>query len=332
MNTFSGMRTTLVIALMGLTGTTLAQEPLTPTHVVDTLERKFGSHHGQRRNHTKGQCFGGYFEASDIAARFTRSPIMNGQRVTVIGRFSHAGGNPNASDAHSRVFGMALQLSSGNVRHQMAMLDIPFFAVSTPQGFLARLQAALPNPNTGKPSTSARKQFEQQHPESQRLKQWMQGQNRTPASYTRLDFHSIHTFILENDRQQRQPVRWSFIPEDGIQRLTSRSQPDVLANRLTTRLQQGPARFQMQVILPADADDLNDPARPWQGNGQPHHFGTLTLTTTEAECEAINFDPMVLSDGILPSDDPVLRFRSPAYAVSWARRRAEALQSQPKDH
>jgi catalase len=37
-------------------------------------------------------------------------------------------------------------------------------------------------------------------------------------------------------------------------------------------------------------------------------------------CEPINFDPLVMADGIAPTDDPVLRFRSPAYAVSFAKR------------
>jgi len=39
-----------------------------------------------------------------------------------------------------------------------------------------------------------------------------------------------------------------------------------------------------------------------------------------AECEKINFDPLVMSDGIAPSKDPILLFRSPAYAISFAKR------------
>ncbi|MBS0554534.1 MAG: catalase, partial [Proteobacteria bacterium] len=39
-----------------------------------------------------------------------------------------------------------------------------------------------------------------------------------------------------------------------------------------------------------------------------------------AACEPINFDPMVMAEGIEASDDPVLRFRSPAYAVSFGKR------------
>jgi hypothetical protein len=31
-----------------------------------------------------------------------------------------------------------------------------------------------------------------------------------------------------------------------------------------------------------------------------------------AECEPINFDPLVMADGIAPTNDPVLKFRPPA--------------------
>jgi catalase len=40
----------------------------------------------------------------------------------------------------------------------------------------------------------------------------------------------------------------------------------------------------------------------------------------EAGSYKINFDPLVLGDGVAPSDDPVLLFRSPSYATSYTRR------------
>jgi len=40
-------------------------------------------------------------------------------------------------------------------------------------------------------------------------------------------------------------------------------------------------------------------------------------------CEPINFDPLVMADGIRPTNDPILLFRSPAYAVSFGKRRSE---------
>ncbi len=52
--------------------------------------------------------------------------------------------------------------------------------------------------------------------------------------------------------------------------------------------------------------------------------GTLTITAAMpqkgAACEKINFDPLVMEEGIAATNDPVLLFRSPAYAVSFAKR------------
>jgi catalase len=39
-----------------------------------------------------------------------------------------------------------------------------------------------------------------------------------------------------------------------------------------------------------------------------------------AACEPINYDPLVMSDGIAPTSDPILLFRSPSYALSFVKR------------
>jgi catalase len=44
------------------------------------------------------------------------------------------------------------------------------------------------------------------------------------------------------------------------------------------------------------------------------------MTSGGDACTIINFDPNVMSAGFLPSDDPVLKMRSPAYAISFGKR------------
>lgn len=63
------------------------------------------------------------------------------------------------------------------------------------------------------------------------------------------------------------------------------------------------------------------------------HFkaGTLTLTQDVHEraeqCARRNFDPLVVTDGIATTDDPVLLFRSPTYGLAFAKILAQALAS-----
>ena len=78
----------------------------------------------------------------------------------------------------------------------------------------------------------------------------------------------------------------------------------------------------VSIGRPGDVED--DPTVQWPAERQRIKAGTLTITAAEpqkgAACEPINFDPMVMADGIEASDDPVLRFRSPVYAVSFGKR------------
>jgi catalase len=54
----------------------------------------------------------------------------------------------------------------------------------------------------------------------------------------------------------------------------------------------------------------------------------IDAVQTEAAGNArdVNFDPLVLPDGIAPSDDPLLSARSAVYARSFNRRAAEPKQ------
>jgi catalase len=57
--------------------------------------------------------------------------------------------------------------------------------------------------------------------------------------------------------------------------------------------------------------------------------GTLTITQAlpgnAAVCAKMNFDPLIAADGIAPSDDPVLLFRSPIYGLTFSEILAESL-------
>lgn len=80
----------------------------------------------------------------------------------------------------------------------------------------------------------------------------------------------------------------------------------------------------MVIALGEPGDSVNDPTVAWPEDRKTVKVGTLTLTAAMpqqgAACEKINFDPLVMSDGVEATDDPILRFRSPAYAVSFGKR------------
>ena len=113
-------------------------------------------------------------------------------------------------------------------------------------------------------------------------------------------------------------------PEDGEKGLTDaelKSMPaDFLEQALIERTKQGPVRWDMWVTIGEPGDPEIDPTLLWPKDRKEVKAGTLTLSSAMpqegAPCKDINYDPLVMSDGIAPTDDPVLLFRSPSYAVS----------------
>lgn len=303
-------------------------EPATPNQIVSALEATFGTHPGQRRNHIKGTCATGEFIGLPEASAYTRSRLFSGRALPVTARFSLPGGNPAASDATRSPRGMALEikLEDGGLHH-MTMLNTPMFGASTPETFLADILARQPDPATGKPDPRKVQAFRDAHPDSIPLYEFLQQHNPPPA-WTNSSYFGVHTFKFVDLRGAVTLVRWRFKPHDGEKEITSaelKSLPqNFLEKRLVERIARGPARWDMILTIGEPGDPENDPTKLWPTTRKEIKVGTLSITSvaplSDASCNRINFDPLVLSDGIQPTNDPVLRARSPAYAISFGKR------------
>jgi catalase len=315
-------------ALVGVATPAGAQEPVTAPQVVTALEEAYGVHPGQRRNHTKGMCALGSLVGTPEAAAYSRSALFSGSTIPVVARFSLAGGNPNAADTEKTPRGMALEfrLSNGSRQH-MTMLNTPMFFATMPRTFLDKMLALKPDPATGKPNPDALKAFAATHPDNKGQADFLAA-NNPPPSYADSAYYGIHTFKFIDKDNHTTFVKWRFDPEDGQKSLTDaelKSMPaDFLEQALIERAKQGPVRWDMWVTIGEPGDPQDDPTLLWPKDRKQVKAGTLTITAAMpqdgAECKNINYDPLVMSDGIAPTDDPVLLFRSPSYAVSFVKR------------
>src|SRR5580700_6836329 len=125
-------------------------ERLTPDKLVDAFTPPGGAPPlGHRRNHAKGVCFTGVFEANGAGSELSRAQVFSRGQYPVLGRFNLATADPNAPDATVRVRGLGLMISTPDGQEwRMAMIDPPFFAVATPQAFYELLIAsASKDPN-----------------------------------------------------------------------------------------------------------------------------------------------------------------------------------------
>jgi len=296
--------------------------------VVSAIEGTFGVTPGERRNHTKGTCALGEFVGSPAAAAYSRSALFSGQRIPVTARFSLAGGNPKAADATKSARGMALEfkLADGSLQH-MTMLNTPMFGAMEPKTFLDLMLATKPDPATGKPDPEKIKAFKASHLDNLAQATYL-AVNNPPTSYAASEFFGVHTFKFINKANQTTLVRWHFVPQDGVKRLTDEELKTAPANfleqALIERTARGPVRWDMMVAIGEPGDSVDNPTVSWPKNRKEFKAGTLTISSASAQkgaaCERINFDPLVMADGIAPTNDPILLFRSPAYAISFAKR------------
>jgi catalase len=99
---------------------------------------------------------------------------------------------------------------------------------------------------------------------------------------------------------------------------------DYLMDELPKRLGSGPVTFHIKAQLAAPGDQTKDPTQPWLDDRKVVDLGTLTITTTVTDSDALQkkllFLPGRLTDGIEPSDDPLIPARDGSYKVSFERR------------
>lgn len=307
----------------------LTPQRLTPARVIGAFEDNAGVHPGLRRNHTKGICVTGYFEGNGAGSAWSSASVFGPIRTPVTGRFAVPGGNPSVPDAASPVRSLALlfQLPGGE-QWRTGMNSTPIVVSNTPQGFYANVLASRPDPATGKPDPARLKAYFDAHPESAPFRAWVKAHPAT-SSFVNTRFYSINAFHLVDGNGKVQVARWSMVPEAPAAPLAPEraGAPNVLQQDLVERLQQGPARWHLQLQLAAPGDPENNATRAWPDDRRVVDAGVLTLESAIAQddgpCRDVNFDPTVLPKGIQVSSDPLLAARAGAYARSYNLRTAE---------
>ncbi|WP_060483319.1 catalase family peroxidase [Pseudomonas sp. NBRC 111119] len=308
----------------------LGTPALTPQRIIDTFEAQAGHYAGYRKNHAKGLCVSGYFEPSGQAASLSTARAFTQPQVPVIGRFAIGGANPFAPDTAIPVRSLAIQLSTDDGQvWRTGMNNPPVLAVSTAEAFYEQVLANTPDPATGKPDPAKVQAFFAAHPESAPFRQWAAGY-KPSDSFASTAYHSINAFRLIDAKGGEHPVRWQLEPQSRFAALPPQVDDKLfLQHDLQARLAKGPLRWTLRLVLAEPGDAVDDPAKPWPADRPSVNAGTLVLQGVDAPeqgaCRDLNFDPLILPQGIKPSADPILAARSAAYSESFNRRSRESL-------
>src|SRR5215831_1844468 len=101
---------------------------LTPGKFVEAFTPPSGPPLGHRRNHAKGICFTGVFEANGAGTALSHAQVFARGQYPVLGRFNLSTPDPNAPDATVRVRGLGLRISTPDGQEwRSAMVNPPFF-------------------------------------------------------------------------------------------------------------------------------------------------------------------------------------------------------------
>ena len=290
---------------------------------VDAINAITGEHEGHRAAHAKGTLLRGTFTGS--GSGLTSAAHMGERSVPVTARFSNGGGEPAIPDYAKEGRGLAVKfyLPDGS-RTDVVALSLPCFFARTPEDFLDFTRARKPDPETGQPDFEKIGAWLQDHPEAGPAIQAAVTAD-PPESYANVTYNSIHAFRwIAADGTERW-VRYSFEPEAGEKTIPadeakSRGR-DYLQEEIVAR---DVAAFRMVVTIAEEGDLVDDPTVAWPAERERVEVGRLELSGADTERERdgdiLVMDPTRVTEGIGLSDDPILRFRPRAYAVSVTRR------------
>ncbi len=314
------LRTILMASCLALASLPAAAGEFDTEDGFAVFEKLFGVTEGKRRNHTKGFCVEGVLSPVNAAIKdYSSSPLFTGQS-TVIGRVSHKGGKANPADDKFGALGLAMEVTTADDDlHVIALNTEHFFPVATSEEFIELLRAKA----TSKDATKA---FAAKHPALKVYSKYHGALDKTLKPYEGTTFNSVNAFYLVDEKDKKTAMRFSFRPS-GEEGIVVDTNPDFFLENMQANIAKGSVSWDMVVTLANPSDAVADPSVQWTGDHKEIVAARFTVKKAMAEnegrCDALNFDPTVLTDGFAPSEDPMLEVRSMIYALGVGKRLSE---------
>lgn len=319
------------IAALSISCSAMSQENekknVQATDLVEIFEKLGGKHPGFRRAHAKGLCTSGSFVPSqdpETLKYFDSAPLLTNGELPVSMRFSLGGANPSADERApgTRGAGMQIKLPDGSL-HVFTGNNFPVFAGKDPETFFGFLSTLLPD-ESGKYNPQNTGKYIMENPSVQAHAAWQQSA-QTAASYANTEFFGLHTFFYNQGKDNQTKFRWHLTPDLGVKTLSkeeaAKKPEEFLEKTMMDQLEASKVSFTMHVSIGEDGDTDVDPSTQWSAERTKVPLGQIILTNAGGkDCNNTNYDPNMLSKGFSPSADPVLRMRSPAYAISFGKR------------
>lgn len=313
----------VVASLLSLPAALAAQAKSLPEQIADLMVKANGGiHQGYRFAHAKGLVVTGTFTPVPSARTVSRAAhFLTAVPVTV--RLSDGTGIPTIPDntpkATPRGMAIRFQLPKGGVTDIVAISHNGFI-VGTGEDF-RDLFAAATSTTPQSPHPTPIEKFLGAHPLALKF---ITDQTALPASFANLGFFGNNAFVFVDSAGTRRAGRYQILPVEGIKNLdslaASKATPNYLFDGIAKRLAKGPVQYKLYVQLANPGDQTKDGSMVWPDDRKRVEIGTLSLTTVAPDNEALQrklmYSPIILTDGIQLSDDPLPVLRASVYALS----------------
>jgi catalase len=299
-----------------------------PQQIADVMVQLAGGiHPGLRFTHTKGLVATGTFTPAPSAKTISRAAHLQDAAVPVTVRFSDGSGIPTIPDNNPNAspHGMAIRfaLPGGAYTDIVANSHNGFF-VGNGNDFLAFLKAiAGTNEKSAHPSPI--EAFLGTHPAALKV---IVDSKPAAKSFENLDFFGNNALIFVDAAGNKRPGRYQIIPVAGVVKLDSataaKKKADYMFDDLKAAVAKGPVKYTIYAQLANPGDPTNDGSIVWPSDRKRVKLGTLSVTKVAPNSDELQktlaFSPIILTNGITLSDDPLPLLRSAVYALSVVHR------------
>ena len=205
----------------------------------------------------------------------------------------------------------------------MGNISAPIFGSATPQQLMALLAARQPDPATKVADPVKVKAFNDANPEVLLQGRYLASQP-VPASFATVNYWGVHAFGFTNASGVKQFGKWIFEPVNGTQGLSDEEAKEkgasFLFDDLRQRVKEGKVAFNFNLELAQPGDQLDNATVPLPEGRKKINLGVLKITSVSDDdkgaCLTVNFNPMIMPNGVEPSNDPMLSARAAPYAVA----------------
>ena len=286
-----------------------------PEQAPEYIHERYGQHARHRALHSKGVICTATFTATPEAGKLTRAAHMSGDAIPTYARFSNGGGDPTVPDYAPDVRGLAVSfhLPDGS-RTDISSQTLPRYAFRDQEGFLEALRISKPSPR----SLLRLPGFVVRHPRALAEVPRVQKLMSSLAPFYSRRYYAFHAYMWVDADGGERFVRYTWLPtvdEPAPSRSEAKQRgANFLFDDLAAHLEREPVRMQLELQIAGEGDDPDDPSDAWPDDRERVIAGTLEVTAIEPDADdSIVIDPMRVTDGIEPSNDPVLHYRPQVY-------------------